>query len=150
MKIHGDPDPGQSLPTQKIGFWHEKYTLCRGNVIKHTNVGTKATVLKAGNQVYFLNFGQYSVELNQCGFRSEHCFIETNLIISQYESWANYSNFLVQKRRLRQFRIRTNSGETKKVRIRPEPDPLLFSVFLVDAYMSATQLPLPSESGKED
>jgi hypothetical protein len=40
------------------------------------------------------------------------------------KSFPNYSVFLVQKR-LRQFRIRTHSGETKKVRIRPEPDPLL-------------------------
>jgi hypothetical protein len=24
-----DSDPGQTLPSQKVGFCHEKYTLCR-------------------------------------------------------------------------------------------------------------------------
>ncbi len=42
------------LCRHKVGFWHEKYSLCTlGNVMEHTFVGTKA-IWKAGNQVNFL------------------------------------------------------------------------------------------------
>ncbi len=29
MRIDADPDPCQTLPSQKVGFCLEKYTLCR-------------------------------------------------------------------------------------------------------------------------
>ncbi len=37
IDYNADPDtgtafhlnPGQAMPSQKIGFWHEKFTLCR-------------------------------------------------------------------------------------------------------------------------
>jgi hypothetical protein len=39
-----DPDPGQTLSSQKVGLRHEKYTLGRQYVIKHTFVGSIATL----------------------------------------------------------------------------------------------------------
>jgi hypothetical protein len=29
MRIYADPDTGQTLPSQKVEFLHEKYILCR-------------------------------------------------------------------------------------------------------------------------
>jgi hypothetical protein len=29
MRIHADPDPGQTLPSQKVEYLHEKYILCK-------------------------------------------------------------------------------------------------------------------------
>jgi hypothetical protein len=55
MRILADPDPGQTLPSQKDGFLHEKYTLVQ--VICHETYGTyvgTVQILKTGNEVYLL------------------------------------------------------------------------------------------------
>ncbi len=56
---HADSDPGQTVPSQKGGFWHlKKWTVpCRKCVINHIYVGTgtvQKPFWKDGNQAYLL------------------------------------------------------------------------------------------------
>jgi hypothetical protein len=59
MRIHADPDPGQTFTSQKFGFWYEKYTLCRKYVI--INIPTKEQQPRLEMRfVFLLVFCQFS------------------------------------------------------------------------------------------
>jgi hypothetical protein len=66
MRIHADPnaDHGQTLLSQKVGSWHEKYTFRRYYVIKHTYVGLKASLKGSG-------FRESQINADRCGSGSE-------------------------------------------------------------------------------
>jgi hypothetical protein len=43
MRIHADPDPGQTLKSQKVEILHDRYCILKYAIgQKHTNEGTKA------------------------------------------------------------------------------------------------------------
>ncbi len=51
-QINADSDPGQTMSSQKNGFWHEKFTFCRYLVACNKKVPYKSHFKKAGNQVF--------------------------------------------------------------------------------------------------
>jgi hypothetical protein len=48
MRIHADPDPdpGQTMPSQKVKFFHLKYTFCGQRVTKHRYLSRYKVLLK--------------------------------------------------------------------------------------------------------
>ncbi len=58
MRIQVDPDPGQTLPSRKVGFWHEKHSLRR--YIQYTKVG-RQSILNGWKSGLFVNFGSISL-----------------------------------------------------------------------------------------